>query len=95
MACWIGDGNNLIIYGHHMADGTMFQNLTKYQSPKFCRTNGEMVFYTRNSTRCFRPVAVMRITVAQTRDFPYHTVTELHNNAEYKTFFDSCKPYAD
>lgn len=41
------------------------------------------------------PNTVIDYPVVQTRDFPYHTVTEIHNNAEYKTFFDSCKPYAD
>lgn len=93
--CWIGAGSNLIIYGHHMADGTMFQDLTKYQSPDFCRSNGDITFSTRDTTRYFRPVAVMRISVKEARKFPYHTVTELNNNDEYKEFFKCCKRYAD
>lgn len=91
----IGDGNNLIIYGHHMHDGTMFQNLTKYQDPEFCQTNGDVVFHTRDSTRYFRPVAVMRISESEAREFPYHTVTVLTDSTEYDAFFTRCAYYAD
>lgn len=95
VACWIGDGNNLIIYGHHMADGTMFQNLMKYQSAEFCEGNGDVLFHTRESTRHFRPVAVMRISESEAREFPYHTVAELPDSAEYEAFFTRCERYAD
>ena len=94
-ACWIGDGNNLIVYGHHMADGTMFRDLTKYQRSAFCLENGDIAFYTRDSTRCFRPAAVLRISESEARDFPYHTVTELADSAAYEAFFARCAPYAD
>lgn len=95
VASRMGDGNNLIIYGHHMADGTMFQNLMKYESPEFCRTNGDILYYTRDSTRRFRPVAVMRISETEARSFPYHTITKLADSTEYEAFFGRCKPYAD
>lgn len=78
-----------------MADGTMFQNLTKYLSPDFCLTNGEIVFCTRDSTRSFRPAAVLRISESEARDFPYHTVTALADSAAYEAFFARCTPYAD
>lgn len=78
-----------------MADGTMFQNLTKYQTPDFCRTNGEILFHTRDSTRSFRPVAVMRISADGAKEFPYHTVTELSEDAEYNAFFSRCAYHAD
>ncbi len=94
-ACWIGDGNNLIVYGHHMADGTMFQNLTKYQSADFCLTNGDILFHTRDSTRHFRPVVVMRISESEAQEFPYHTAAELSSSEEYEAFFASCAHYAD
>ena len=95
VACWIGEGNNLIIYGHHMADGTMFQNLMKYRKAEFCQSNDEILFYTRDCTRTFRPVAVMRISGTESQDFPYYTVTELHDSGEYETFFNCCAQYAD
>lgn len=34
-ACAIGRSNNLIVYGHHMNDGSMFAELVKYKEPEF------------------------------------------------------------
>lgn len=95
VASRLGPGRNLIIYGHHMADGTMFQNLMKYESPEFCLTNGDILYHTRDSTLHFRPAAVMRISESEARSFPYHTVTELADSTEYEAFFSRCKLYAD
>lgn len=94
-ACWLGDGNNLIVYGHHMSDGSMFQNLMKYQRADFCLENGEIVFSTRDCNRSFRPVAVLRVSEREARDFPYHTFTTLPDSAAYEDFFARCEPYAD
>lgn len=79
----------------YMHDGTMFHNLTKYQDPEFCQTNGDVVFHTRDSNRYFRPVAVMRISESEAREFPYHTVTVLTESTEYDAFFTRCAYYAD
>lgn len=33
--CIIGQSNNLIVYGHHMSDGSMFADLVKYEKSDF------------------------------------------------------------
>ena len=33
--CVIGQSNNLIVYGHHMKDGSMFADLVKYEESEF------------------------------------------------------------
>jgi sortase, srtB family len=33
--CVLGESNNLIIYGHHMNDGSMFASLLKYEDAEF------------------------------------------------------------
>lgn len=45
---------NTVIYGHDMANGSMFQNLLKYQDRSFFDANREVLVYTPDAIRHYR-----------------------------------------
>lgn len=48
-ACVIGQSNNLVIYGHHMSNGSMFCDLELYSDPAFCMEHPVIRFDTLSS----------------------------------------------
>lgn len=74
--CDMEDWDNLVIYGHHIHDGTMFAPLLHYTDPAYIEAHREIVFDTLDSPGLWRIAAVFRITAADTVNFPYHTVTK-------------------
>lgn len=51
------NGNNLLVYGHHMRNGTMFADLTKYQDTEFRKQHQDIIFDTRTYTATYQVVA--------------------------------------
>lgn len=94
VSCRIGQSDNLIIYGHHMQDGTMFQNLMKYKDPDFCKTNSQVEFDTLTENAVYQVTYVMLISVEQAKKFPYYQCTDLSNNEIYQGFLQQCSRYA-
>ena len=45
---------NTVIYGHDMANGSMFQNLLNYQDRSFFDANREVLIYTPDAIRRYR-----------------------------------------
>lgn len=56
---WNGSGN-LIIYGHHMNDGSMFSALLNYESEDYCAGHPEIMLETRRGAEVYRVAAVLR-----------------------------------
>ena len=59
-ACVIGQSNNLVIYGHHMSNGSMFCDLELYSDPAFCMDHPVIRFDTLTSFGEYEVIAVFR-----------------------------------
>ena len=59
-ACVIGQSNNLVIYGHHMRNGSMFCDLDHYTDPDFCKEYPIICFDTLSSFGEYEVIAVFR-----------------------------------
>lgn len=92
--CKIGESENLIIYGHHMKDGTMFQNLMLYEDPKYCESNGIIEFDTPEESQQYQVIFVMLLSEEDTGDFPYYKCTDLAKEELYQGFLTRCSQYA-
>lgn len=92
--CKIGESENLIIYGHHMKDKTMFQNLMLYKDADFCESNGTIEFYTPTESSKYQVIFVILITAEQAEKFPYYKCVDLSNDEVYEGFFQQCSRYA-
>lgn len=52
---------NLLIYGHHMKDGTMFAPLKKYEKKEYFVEHNEIIFSTKKIDKKFKIVAVCKV----------------------------------
>ena len=64
-ACVIGQSNNLVIYGHHMSNGSMFCDLELYSDPVFCEEHPVIQFDTLTSFGEYEVIAVFRYNTNQ------------------------------
>lgn len=51
---------NTVIYGHHMTDGSMFGELTRFEEPDFFREHQEFMIYLPGETLVYEVVAAYR-----------------------------------
>lgn len=94
MNCKLGESENLIIYGHHMKDGTMFQNLKLYEDASFCEENPAIYFDTPDNSSTYEVRFVMILSGRETEDFPYHSCTRLNSEEAYEEFIAKCRQYS-
>ena len=64
-SCVIGQSNNLVIYGHHMSNGSMFCDLELYSDPAFCMEHPVIRFDTLSSFGEYEVIAVFRYNTNQ------------------------------
>ena len=69
-ACATGISNNLIIYGHHMKNGTMFSDLCNYIDADFCKEHPIINFDTLSGFGEYQVVAVFKFNTNH-EDFRY------------------------
>ena len=50
---------NTLIYGHDMADGSMFQNLHKYSDPNYMNEHSQVIIYTPNQMLTYQVFAAV------------------------------------
>lgn len=92
--CRIGESDNIIIYGHHMKDGTMFADLMKYKDRSFCEGNGPVRFCTPESSLSFEVFCVMAISAHEAEDFPYYRYTDFEDEAEFSEYLQNSSRYS-
>ena len=81
------DDAHLLIYGHHMQDGSMFGTLGKYKDEDFYKSGtGTFTLYTPGGARRYRIFSVQSIGDSG----PVYTIGFGHD-AEFQTFLDGVK----
>ena len=58
--CSLGGSDNLIVYGHHMNDGSMFSELLNYADESYCKNHPEIVLETADGTETYQVSAVLQ-----------------------------------
>ena len=85
--------DNLVIYGHHMNDGTMFANLMKYAKKSFWEEHKTIVFDTLEEHKEYEVMAAFK-TVVYTdspESFKYYHFIDAENEEEFNAFVEKCK----
>ena len=80
--------DNVVIYGHHMSDGTMFYSLDYYKEYDFWKENQYFTFDTLYEHHTYQIIAVFKTTGNLGEGFAYHTFNDAANEKEFNEFMD-------
>ena len=84
--------DNITLYGHHMKDGSMFAQLSKFQFKDFWQTHQTFTFDTLYERHTYKVWAVFK-TSANISDnyFPYHRFSDAATEEEFNEFVQTIK----
>ncbi len=78
--------DNVIIYGHHMKDNTMFAQLDKYKKKAFWEEHQTFTFDTLYERHTYQVIAVFKTSANVGQGFSYHTFNEAQDEAEFNAY---------
>lgn len=58
--CSLSTSDNLIVYGHHMNDGSMFSELLNYVDESYCKAHPEIFLETADGVETYQVAAALR-----------------------------------
>ena len=85
------ESDNLILYGHHMNNGSMFAGLDAYKDPEFGKTHDRIELQTLHGAEYYRVIAAFAVPVYTGNDFLFYGFIKAENRKEYETFIRECK----
>lgn len=85
--------DNIIIYGHHMNDGSMFTGLMKYTDKSFWENHKTIEFDTLTDRNQYEVIAVFKTVVYTDSEdsFKYYEFTDAENAEEFDEYVAKCK----
>ena len=85
--CNLRTSDNLIIYGHHMNDNSMFAELVNYKNYNYFYTlrDGQTIKNTYEIVTEFKTIAY------SDNGFKYYNYTNFYNEQEFKSFIEKCR----
>ena len=88
--------DNLIIYGHHMNDGSMFAGLMKYTDKSFWEEHRFVTFNSLTDEQQYEIVAVFKTFVYSDSpdSFKYYQFVDAEDEDEFNAYIDRCKDLA-
>ena len=88
--------DNLIIYGHHMKDGSMFADLDKFTSKSFWENHTAVTFNTLTQRQTYEIIAVFKVATGtgSASEFKYYSFTDASSPQEFDDYIASVKSKA-
>lgn len=85
--------DNIIIYGHHMNDGSMFTGLMKFTDKNFWENHKTIEFDTLTDRNQYEVIAVFKTVVYTDSEdsFKYYEFTDAENAEEFDEYVAKCK----
>lgn len=87
--CDILSSDNIVIYGHHMDNGSMFADLCKYSDESFYKEHKTVSFNTLYSYGSYEIFAVLKTTGNET-GFKYYQFVDAEGEEDFESFVDAC-----
>ena len=91
---WNLPSSNLLMYGHNMGDGEMFQDLLKYESEDYYKEHPTIRFTTANDDSEYEIISAFKSRVyykSEKNVFRYYFFINAENEEEYNDFVNSAK----
>ena len=92
--CDIGISDNLVLYGHHMNNGSMFSDLCRYESEDFYREHKTIRFDTLDSFGEYEVIAAFKTVAYSEEGFKYYHFVNAADAAAFDEFISKCKDLA-
>lgn len=88
--------DNLIIYGHHMKDGSMFSNLEKFKNKDFWKEHKTIRFDSLYEKQVYEVIAVFKTVVYtdSANEFRYYRFSDAETPEQFDEFIFKCKEKA-
>ena len=86
--------DNITLFGHNMADGSMFACLNNYTNKKTWENNSLIFFDTLTEYHTYKIFAVFKTSANIGQGFAYHKFVDAENEAEFNEFVSTCKKLA-
>ena len=83
--------DNITIYGHNMADGSMFHSLMSYTEKSAWDYNSLIFFDTLKERHIYKIFAVFKTSANAGKGFSYHQFVDAQNETEFNDFVTNCK----
>ena len=84
--------DNIVLYGHHMADGSMFAQLeTRYKRKSFWEEHQYLTFDTLYEHHTYQIIACFRTSANVGQGFPYHQFNDAATEEEFNAFIAEVK----
>ena len=91
---WSVPSSNLLIYGHNINNGLMFQELLKYEDEEFYKQHPSIRFTTETDDSEYEIISVFKSRVyykSEKNVFRYYYFINAENEEEYNNFVNSAK----
>lgn len=86
--------DNIIIYGHHMKNGSMFAGLEEFEDPDFYKKHNSIRFDTLTEIAEYEIIAVFKTTVYDEKGFPYYRFTDAKKKQDFTDYVQQCQKLA-
>lgn len=86
--------DNITIFGHNMADGSMFNCLAAYINKSAWENNSLIFFDTLNEYHTYKIFAVFKTSANLGEGFSYHKFVDADNEKGFNDFVSTCKDLA-
>lgn len=85
--------DNLIIYGHHMKNGTMFSGLDNYKNKEFYNTHKTFIFNTLYEKQTYEVISVFitEVNTGSEDEFKYYRFIDAKTEEEFDDFINKTK----
>lgn len=89
--CDVEGSDNLLIYGHHMNDGSMFADLCKYESEDFYNNHRMIRFDTLYGYGEYEIVTVFKTVAYSDNGYKYNLFVDAQSKEDFDSYIASCK----
>ena len=84
--CDVGISDNLMLYGHHMNNGSMFSDLCKYESEDFYQDHKTIHFDTLDSFGEYEVIAAFKTVAYSEQGFKYYHFVRAEQEEDFDEF---------
>ena len=95
--CNLKTSDNLIIYGHHMKNSTMFSNLDNYKNYNYYKNHKYIKFYTLEDNKTIKNdyeiVFAFKTVAYSDKGFKYYNYTKFYDENDFNSFVEKCRNY--